>query len=244
MIVSYDFSEPDHFAKELRRIADKGDLETKGLEFRQMKSYWGAVGRDIVRSALPSAPKSGKTGKSEWSKSVTTGGFKLNTQRYRYEGKHGDLGKRLAYTVKPFRTGKGVRVIIGDPKPGASSQKKLAGIVGNMAVHNVKRLAGGTAKKGTQRDWVGDANRRTTPKHAKGLVELYHRSQVNQIKPGAKSRLFAAAADKTTGKRLKGVVTMYTSGQFHGRQIKIGESHPVMENLKAERIALGGTWQD
>ena len=118
--------------------------------------------------AAQHAPASGLKGVSRWT-SGTSGKI------YSYVGQHGDLKKSLAYKVKPFRSGEGVRVIIGSSK---DSRDQLQGLVGKFATHNVRPTGGGkgTAKVGPRRDFLGKANVMTMKSQAKILVETYNRA--------------------------------------------------------------------
>lgn len=193
MTVDFDFSEATAFSRALDKAASQG-LEGDRLSLQQMKRQWKAVGNEIARAAAgsPDAPWSGLVGTSVWSKG-----------QYRYEGKHGDLRRLTGYGTKAYRSGMGVRVAIGALGKSQSNRKKLAGLVGKFAVHNVRRTPGGRAQVGPRRDWLGAANRRTAPRQAKALVETYHRAKIEQVKKNME--------------RTKAGGKMYVGGQAAGR---------------------------
>ena len=131
-LIQFDFTELSKLSKQMDKIAKQG-LPKGGLSRGQLIRIWRAVGQQIGRVAMANAPSSGLTGVSRWT-SGTSG------KTYSYEGKHGDLKRALAYKVKPFRSGEGVRVIIGSSK---DSRDQLVGLVGKFATHNVRPTGGG-----------------------------------------------------------------------------------------------------
>lgn len=164
MEIRLDFSEATALGRQLEKIGKRG-LKGDKLAVGQMKSIWRVTGKQITRVAAPTAPASGLTGKSVWSRG-----------KYRYEGVHGDLQKQTkGYTVKPYQSGKGVRVFIGGDKK-ANERKKLAGLVGKFAVHGIKRAPGGGSTRDEFNNWLGAANRRASRAAAEILVETYNRA--------------------------------------------------------------------
>lgn len=165
MSVEFDVRAPIKFSKALERAAAKG-LTGGGLGVAQMKSVWRQSSKEIIRAAAPAAPVSGRSGPVTW-----------RSRGYSYTGKHGDIGRQIGYGGKPFRSGLGVRVAIGGIRSARQSErKKLAGLVGNFATHNVRRRAGGRARVGPRRDWLGEANIRTAGRQARVLVETYDKA--------------------------------------------------------------------
>lgn len=162
---SFDFDGPIAFSAALDRAVSKGLVKYDALSLAQMKAVWRHGGKEIVRASAATAPVSGRRGTVVW-----------RHKGYSYEGKHGDIGRQLGYSVSPYRSGKGVRVAVGPMTRRAGPRKRLAGVVGRFAVANVRRTPGRGAKVGPRRDWVGAAARRLGMRQARTLVEAHHRA--------------------------------------------------------------------
>lgn len=163
--VLFHFDEPIAFGAALDRAVSKGLVKYSALSLAQMKAVWRHGGKEIVRLSRATAPVSGRKGPVVW-----------RHKGFSYEGKHGDIGRAIGYSVSPYRSGKGVRVGIGPLTRRAGPRKRLAGIVGRFATFNVRRTPGRGAKVGPRRDWVGDAARRLGMRQARTLVEAHHRA--------------------------------------------------------------------
>lgn len=185
-VVNFDFEEATALSKALDKAADK-PLSGDNLSIAAMKMVWRASGKEVVREAVKIAPQSGLKNEYTWRR-----------KQYSYRGKHGDLRRMAGYAVKPYRTGKGVRVLIGDT---TTDRKKLAGMVGKMATYNTRRQppgTPGTSKVGPYRFWLPEANEMTMPKHVPILVETFNRAKQRQVaqiaeKEKTKRKVFANA---------------------------------------------------
>lgn len=165
MSASLNIDGPLKFSKALENAAAKG-LTAGGLSKTQMNAVWNQSAKEVIRAALPEAPVSGRRGEVTWS-----------SRGYSYTGKHGDLGRQIGYGSKPYKSGLGTRIAVGGIRnKKQSSRKKLAGLVGHFAVHNIRRREGGGASVGPLRDWVGPANAATMKRQARVLVETFDKA--------------------------------------------------------------------
>ena len=168
-VVEFEFTEAKAVAAALDKAAAR-PLSGDNLSLQAMKDVWKASGKAIVKEAVKIAPESGLKNDYVWRR-----------KQYSYKGKHGDLRRETGYAVKAYRSGKGVRVLIGDT---TTDRKKLAGFVGKMATYNTRRQppgTPGTSKVGPYQFWLPEANEIAMPHHARRLVETYNRAKQNEV---------------------------------------------------------------
>ena len=136
---------------------------------KQMRDYWKAIGSDVQTEAAGRAPRSGRTGKTQWSKGS-----------YTYPGKRGIFKTKTAVKVKPWRNGMGVWFNLGG---GKSKFGPYINVVGKFATFNVRRKASGTVKL-EARPWLIDAINAVGPKAGKGYVKLLQKAMETEIQRG------------------------------------------------------------